>query len=238
VTCPRCRQQTKVVKTEPCQGGAKARLRRCPQHGAFWTKSVEKVTEWVGETLPATVARNGNDELPATANDVAQPLVGDLGGPVLADSSPSLKPLIQRRSRERTYPAAFEAEWALTAKTGSKDKAEELWIKLGKPPFGLAWKAWEQSPQWMADWYNYPHVCKWLRDGRWKQDPTEARVKATPAKTVALPFALAAEEGRQQRATDSRIAELTERLRPPKPPMSAQQIRQEWGPKVSAKGQP
>lgn len=78
-----------------------------------------------------------------------------------------------------------------------------------------------------------PYPASWLRARGW-EDPVEG----PPARAAALPFALAAEEGRQQRATDSRIAELTERLRPSKPPMTAQQIRQEWGPKVAAKGQP
>lgn len=117
---------------------------------------------------------------------------GGKGGSVSApispsDPAPSLNgnPI---RARERSYPAAFEAEWAQTAKTGSKDKAESWWVKLGRPAFGAAWKLWEACDEWKKDWYNFPHVCQWLRDGRWKQDPTEARVKPTPTADLRCHF--------------------------------------------------
>jgi len=80
-----------------------------------------------------------------------------------------------------SYPAEFEAEWSQTARTGSKDKACTFWEKAGRPRFGAAWKLWEASAEWKADWFHYPHVRTWLSDGRYLQDPNEARVHAAPA---------------------------------------------------------
>jgi hypothetical protein len=73
-------------------------------------------------------------------------------------------------------------EWEQTAKNGSRKDALKAWEKLGRPAFGLAWKAWERSEQWAPSWFNYPHVSSWLNDGRYEQDPNEARVRSnTPA---------------------------------------------------------
>ena len=84
----------------------------------------------------------------------------------------------RRRSLPRTvYPVEFEAEWGQTAKTGSKDKACTLWEKLGRPPFGASWKRWEVCPEWSSEWHSFPHVRTWLGDGRYLQDPTEARAR-------------------------------------------------------------
>lgn len=130
--------------------------------------------------MPATVARNGKQELPATSFAVAQQLPGDLGGLSLVVLSPVSKPLSLsqtparvRKSTRIDYPPGFEAEWCQTSKTGSKDKALAFWNANGHPAFGANWKRWEESHEWRQRWHNDPHVVTWLNDGRWNQDPPD-----------------------------------------------------------------
>jgi hypothetical protein len=110
-----------------------------------------------------------------------------------------------RRKRRTTveYDPAFDAQWDMTAKTGSKDLCQREWIDLGRPAFGESWMRWEACAEWKQDWYNFPHVVKWLRDGRYKQTP-DARVKTPAAATPVLPFAKRVEDEAKARAIAAR----------------------------------
>jgi hypothetical protein len=175
-------------------GGITYRIAEC-DCGERW-----ELEERRARRLPPCTAVHGRGQPPTDANSGAPPPTsanpsasaegvggGLSSGPVLSgvsDPGP-ISPGNPNRARARrkpradrtTYPIEFEAEWNQTAKTGSKDKACDAWERLGRPQFGASWKRWEASPPWQADWYNYPNVSSWLNDGRWKQDPGEARQK-------------------------------------------------------------
>lgn len=205
MTCPRCGVKPKSIKTEPTTQGH-ARLLECAKHGLFW--SLEVMWKWVtrrpgnGQATAGQPPGNG----PPTAEQPPHN-GGGVGGGLPSGQVPirNLNPISSespergraRRKRRATieYDPKFDAEWDLTAKTGSKDLAQQVWEQLGRPEFGASWKRWEACAEWKQDWYNYPHVVKWLRDGRYKQDPNAAKVKAVSAN----PRAAAAEREHEDR---------------------------------------
>jgi hypothetical protein len=211
VTCPKCGADgSRVTKTLTGLCVTRARLCAC---GTAW-RSVETVDPASIYQRPP-VATDGHRRPPVATNSQLAIVSSDSDLPLIRKSDPSQassKPQSQTRKRVE-YPKAFAIEWELTAKTGSKDFALREWIKNGRDAFGLSWKAWEKSPQWMESWFNYPHVYKWLKDGRWKQDPTEAKVKPA-APTVAVTHVkpwIAAERAEEAQRSQRRFDAATAR---------------------------
>ena len=220
MNCPRCDLATKVVKTSVTADG-KDRLRTCTEHGNFWSSETFKRWLTVAQTVtgnhgqapvapvaPIAPAPTGEQRPPPATTGNPLSSDGGVGGGLSSGQSLSGQEADQASSkpsdaRAMDYPAAFEAEWSATNKTGSKFKAWKAWSALGKPRFSAAWAEWSKLDSWRRGFV--PHVVTWLNDRRFQQEPAEVPKVDT---RQAVPFAVAAEDSRRDRHVAARLDEM------------------------------
>lgn len=111
---------------------------------------------------------------------------------------------------ESKYPAAFEEFWSRCAgKKGNKRPAFLNFQRL-KPPVEIAvqrWALWMSTQQWQRG--ASKHMEGWLNARGWEDEPDPSEITAPPARQ-AVPFAVAAEESRKDRAVKAQIERLEE----------------------------
>jgi hypothetical protein len=215
--CPECGSRMTIKDTNH-GGGLTFRIAEC-DCGERWELEERRARR----LRPCTAVRSG-DPPPTVATPSEQS--GGVGGGVSSGSDPvrnsgpisTLPDQDQTRARRKRkatrdiYPAEFEAEWDMTTKAGSKGLACQVWEDEGRPQFGVSWKRWEACAEWRQDWYHPPHVVKWLRDGRYKQDPSETRVKQSqPVNSMPVKPWVAAEKAAEAKKREDHNAEVRAR---------------------------
>lgn len=207
MTCPKCGQKPRAIKTEEATEGH-ARLLECATHGRFW--SLERLWKWV-----VKIAGNGRatapqrlDNGPATAIAVR----GDREGSGLVssgvpDPNPKASLLSEPRARvgkkgrpsTEEYTPEFEKFWAsISVRRGNKYPAFKAWVKI---PAAISheliftrYEQWAATPQWRDGFP--PHVATWLNARGWDTEPSPADLR--PRNGAPKPYAQRVEDDREQ----------------------------------------
>ena len=133
------------------------------------------------------------------------------------------KPLTQTRAERPSTQetAAFIAFYDAYPRKKARPDALRAWVKQGCEPIaaevmaGLA----AHLPEYLSrEPDKVPYPASWLRATEWKDPPLAPRARA-----VALPFAVAAEDSRKERATSNALDRLREELRPKVKPTDPRQ---------------
>lgn len=203
VTCKDCKLPLSVEQTlkgDDCD----TRIHQCAC-GSRWLSE----SRIVRRLQPTQIRGTGKANTGQIAGTSPPSSGGGVGGGLseVSDQTPDSGPISAinpKRARARStppanYPSYFEAEWAKTARTGSKFDAFRAWQKLDAPAFGDSWQRWMACHEWRQDWFNYPHVSSWLNDGRYAQQPAAAKPKPGPRLV---------NDDKSVQATDAKIAEL------------------------------
>lgn len=193
MTCPKCGQKPKAIKTEEATDGH-ARLLECNDHGRFW--SLERLWKWVVKVAPngspTAPQRLGNGSPTATAVEIANG--GDKEGvPSVLSIDLSVSDPIRNRSKspERAralkkgrpstndYAPDFDEFWgALSMRRGNKKPAFEAWVKA-KVKLGVKfpevkfiitrYNRWAETRQWQEGCALY--VSTWINAHGWETEP-------------------------------------------------------------------
>ncbi len=176
-----------------------------------------------GSTVPLTLPKTLTN---ATENGGFNGCVSGSDLPLFSDpdSAPSEPQDQTRLGVEPKYPAYFEDFWSrCKGKKGNKWPAFMNFKRL-KPPVEIAvqrWALWMSTTQWQRG--ASKHMEGWLTARGWEDEPDPSEfLNAGP-----VPFAVAAEDSRKERATSNALDRLREELRPKVKPVDPRQERRE-----------
>lgn len=201
MTCPKCGNRPRAIKTEEATEGH-ARLLECKEHGRFW--SLERLWKWVvklaGNGSPTAGQRLPNGS--PTAIAVSEANGGNIRGvpsvvlvdPPIADPNPQASLLSEPRARvgkkgrpsTGDYTPDFDEFWSgISMRRGNKKPAFLAWVKV-KGEMGVKfpevkfiitrYNLWAQTTQWQEGCALY--VSTWINANGWETEPEPHEFKS------------------------------------------------------------
>jgi uncharacterized protein YdaU (DUF1376 family) len=128
--------------------------------------------------------RHGTDTVTDTVPDPGRDATGTGTGTGLREReeiSPTAHPKPAARGSVHRFPPGFESLWAEYPRKVGKDAAARAFAKR-RPDAALlaamvaAVRLQREAEQWLRDGGQFiPHLSTWLNEGRWMDEPTQAR---------------------------------------------------------------
>lgn len=218
MNCPKCqREHSKVTNTYPGDQITRRYQCRNAQCNATWKTRERLVTESL-QIAPFPLRIAPAPLYAITGINERISLSSGFSGQSPDPNPTSPENPIRAGAREAKKAPSYESEflliWNFTGKRGNKFKAQKSWIACGRPAFTLIQAKYTEYKASLEPWQSQLHLATWFNGWGHEQEWTPATNSAAAPKKQAVPFAVAAEEARQERILQARFESLTEDLRP------------------------